>query len=110
MALAHAARANNAHDRARALLESVLADDPAHFGAQREMVRLLSATGQTAAARAMLEPLLVAKPAHGGLLIDLAALHRQEGAMPAAENALRAVAEDDPHSLQAAACVRSDAA
>lgn len=101
IALAQAARAQDAPDRARALLESILADNPRHFHAQREMVRLLIATGEVEAARAMLKSLMVAQPRDGGLLIDHAAMLRQEGDLPAAEAALRAVAADDPKVVQA---------
>jgi predicted Zn-dependent protease len=101
MALAHAARAHGGPDRARALLQSVLADHPAHFQAQREMVRLLIATGDLAAARAMLAPLMIAQPGDGGLLIDYAALLRQEGDLQAAEAALGAVSADDSNLVQA---------
>jgi tetratricopeptide (TPR) repeat protein len=101
MALAHAARAQNALDRSRDLLEAVLADEPAHFGAQYELVRLMMAMGDLPAARARLDPLLAAHPGQGGLLIEHAELLRQEGATRAAEAALAAVATEDPKAVPA---------
>lgn len=101
MALAHAARAHDAPERARLLLESILADEPTHFGAQYEMIRLLMAAGDVASARDRLAPLLAADPGHGGLLILHAAMLQRSGAMDAAEAALRAVTDDAPQALQA---------
>ncbi|GGJ20117.1 hypothetical protein GCM10011320_29290 [Neoroseomonas lacus] len=101
MALARAARAHDEPERARILLESILADEPTHFGAQFEMIRLLMAAGDLAAARERLAPLLAAHPGHGGLLIEHAAMLRRSGAIRAAEAALGAVPADDPQALQA---------